>query len=59
MQFSPLAAETGAVNLGQGFPNWQTPRFVKDAMIRAVNEDHNQYCRSAGHTPLVNAIAKR
>ena len=58
-QFSPLAAETGAVNLGQGFPNWATPRFVKDAMVRAVNEDHNQYCRSAGHTPLVAAIAKK
>jgi hypothetical protein len=58
-EFSPLAAQTGAVNLGQGFPNWATPAFVKDAMNRAVAEDHNQYCRSAGHTPLVNAVAKR
>ena len=58
-EFSPLAAETGAVNLGQGFPNWASPRFVKDAMIRAVNQDENQYCRSAGHTPLVKAVAAR
>ena len=58
-QFSPLAVETGAVNLGQGFPNWASPRFIKDAMIKAVNDNENQYCRSAGHTNLVKAIAKK
>jgi len=58
-EFTPLAKETGAVNLGQGFPDWEAPRFVKDAMIRAVNENHNQYARSAGHPPLVQAIAQR
>jgi kynurenine---oxoglutarate transaminase / cysteine-S-conjugate beta-lyase / glutamine---phenylpyruvate transaminase len=48
-----------AVNLGQGFPDWPAPRFVKDAMIRAVEADDNQYARSAGHMPLVEALAKR
>lgn len=47
------------MNLGQGFPDWESPRFVKDALIRATNENHNQYARSAGHPPLVQAIAKR
>lgn len=58
-EFTPLAKETGAINLGQGFPDWASPRFVKDALIRAVNEDHNQYTRSAGHPALVQALAKK
>jgi 16S rRNA C967 or C1407 C5-methylase (RsmB/RsmF family) len=56
-EFTPLAREMGAVNLGQGFPDWPTPAFVKDAMKRSQDEDHNQYCRSAGHPPLVQALA--
>ena len=58
-EFTPLAKETGAVNLGQGFPDWETPRFVKDALIRALEENHNQYARSAGQPALVQAIASR
>ena len=41
-EFDPLAIELGAVNLGQGFPNWETPSFVKEAAIMAINRDHNQ-----------------
>lgn len=58
-QFTPLARSTGAVNLGQGFPDWATPAFVKEALARATAENHNQYARSAGHPPLVQALAKR
>ena len=58
-EFSPLAVSVGAVNLGQGFPNWASPKFVKDAMIRAVTEDHNQYCRSDGHPALCQQLAKK
>ena len=33
-EFGALAAETGAVNLGQGFPDWQPPEFVvEQAML--------------------------
>ena len=42
LQFSPLATKTGAVNLGQGFPNWETPRFVKDAIVQGA------LCRAGG-----------
>jgi aspartate/methionine/tyrosine aminotransferase len=59
LQFTPLARETNAVNLGQGFPDWASPAFVKEAMKRAMDENANQYCRSAGHQPLVQAIAER
>lgn len=43
--------------MGQGFPDWESPRFVKDAMINAVNGNFNQYCRSGGDTALVEAVA--
>ena len=58
-EFTPLAREMGAVNLGQGFPDWPTPAFVKEAMKRTQDEDQNQYCRSAGHPPLVQALAAK
>jgi kynurenine--oxoglutarate transaminase/cysteine-S-conjugate beta-lyase/glutamine--phenylpyruvate transaminase len=58
MEFTPLAVSLGAVNLGQGFPDWETPEFVKSAMTRAVSANHNQYCRSAGDVELVNTLAK-
>lgn len=53
-----MAVSLGAVNLGQGFPDWETPDFVKSAMTRAVAADHNQYCRSAGDVELVQTLAK-
>jgi aspartate/methionine/tyrosine aminotransferase len=58
-EFTPLAKAMEAVNLGQGFPDWASPAFVKGAMKRAQDEDANQYCRSAGHLPLVQALAVR
>jgi len=57
MEFTPLAVSLGAVNLGQGFPDWETPDFVKEAMSRAVAANHNQYCRSAGDPELVATLA--
>ena len=62
--FTPLAQQTNAVNLGQGFPGWSPPKFVQDAAARAVNEiGHtflaNQYARSAGDMNLVQQLAQR
>jgi aspartate/methionine/tyrosine aminotransferase len=56
-EFTALAIETGAVNLGQGFPNFAAPDFIKSAAQQAVAADLNQYARSAGHPRLVKAIA--
>jgi hypothetical protein len=56
-EFSPLAALHGAVNMGQGFPNFATPMFAKEALGAASLNDFNQYTRSAGHLSLVNALA--
>jgi kynurenine---oxoglutarate transaminase / cysteine-S-conjugate beta-lyase / glutamine---phenylpyruvate transaminase len=57
-EFTPLAVSLGSVNLGQGFPDWDTPDFVKKSLSNAVNSNHNQYCRSAGDPELVETLAK-
>ncbi|RLN64388.1 hypothetical protein BBP00_00003509 [Phytophthora kernoviae] len=57
-EFSALAAKHEAVNLGQGFPSFQTPEFVKQAAIQAINEGHNQYTRPGGHVGYVETLAE-
>lgn len=54
-----LAVEHKAINLGQGFPNFDGPGFVKDAAGEAMAQGENQYPRSFGVGPLVEAIADR
>ncbi|MDQ2682230.1 MAG: aminotransferase class I/II-fold pyridoxal phosphate-dependent enzyme [Chloroflexota bacterium] len=57
-EMSRLAVEHGAVNLGQGFPDFPGPEFVKDAAKRAIDEDLNQYAISHGHPRLRTALAR-
>lgn len=57
MKQTPLANHHKAVNLGQGFPDWHAPEFIKQAMTTAVRSDHNQYCRSGGESSLVHSLA--
>lgn len=52
-EFTPLAVQHGAYNLGQGFPDWPAPDFCKAAVVKAVQEDYNQYARGPGHPALV------
>ena len=54
-----LARVHGAVDLGQGYPNFDGPEFVKDAAIEAVRAGHNQYARMYGEPVLNEAIARR
>jgi len=56
-EMSRLAAEHGAVNLGQGFPDFAGPDFVKEAAVRAIRADLNQYAVSHGAPRLRQAIA--
>ena len=56
-EMTALALRTGAVNLGQGFPDYDAPEPVKAAAVRAVREGHNQYARPYGAPALVEAIA--
>jgi aspartate/methionine/tyrosine aminotransferase len=57
-EMSRLANEHGAVNLGQGFPDFPGPDFVKQAAKRAIDADLNQYAASHGAPRLRAAIAQ-
>ena len=48
-EMSALAVATGAINLGQGFPDTDGPAEVADAAIAAIRAGHNQYPPGAGH----------
>nr|WP_298130828.1 pyridoxal phosphate-dependent aminotransferase [uncultured Pseudoxanthomonas sp.] len=54
---SQLAAEHGAVNLGQGFPDFAVPQRLVDELDRAMRAGHNQYAPMTGVAPLRQAIA--
>lgn len=54
---SQLAAEHGAVNLGQGFPDFPVPGRLVEALTRAMQAGHNQYAMMTGVPALRQAIA--
>jgi N-succinyldiaminopimelate aminotransferase len=56
-RMSGLAAKHGAINLGQGFPDFGWPDEVLDAAAQAVKQGSNQYAPSRGIVPLREAIA--
>lgn len=56
---SQLAAEHGAVNLGQGFPDFAVPERLVDALTRAMRDGHNQYAMMSGIPALRQAIARK
>lgn len=56
-EMSRLAVQHGAVNLGQGFPDFPGPDFVKTAAREAIDADFNQYAISHGAPRLRRAIA--
>jgi aspartate/methionine/tyrosine aminotransferase len=56
-EITRLAIEHRAANLGQGFPDFPAPDFVKEAARRAVAADHNQYAAAPGVMRLREAIA--
>ncbi len=58
-EISRLAIQHNAVNLGQGFPNFDGPDFVKQAAIDAIKAGHGQYARMFGILELNRAIADR
>ena len=56
---SKLAAECGAVNLSQGFPDFQAEPALFDAMDRHMRAGHNQYAPMAGLPVLRQAIVDK
>lgn len=57
-EMTRLAIAHDAVNLGQGFPDFDGPDFVKEAAIEAIRGGANQYARSFGIPALTSAIAE-
>ncbi len=55
---SRLAAETGAVNLGQGFPDFQPPERLRRLVSEHLAAGHNQYAPMPGLPALADAIAE-
>jgi len=58
-EMTALAKEAGAVNLSQGFPDFDGPEIVKDAAREAIASGRNQYARMSGEPELNRAIADR
>jgi len=56
-EMSALAAATGAINLGQGFPDTDGPREVLAAAKAAIDAGRNQYPPGPGFPELLDAIA--
>ena len=56
---SALATERGAVNLGQGFPDFEGDPALVDAVAQAMREGHNQYPPMAGVTALRDAVSAK
>src|SRR5260221_11769663 len=56
-EMSVLAARTGAINLGQGFPDTDGPAEVAEAAVAAIRAGHNQYPPGAGLPALRQAGA--
>ncbi|MFF9002134.1 pyridoxal phosphate-dependent aminotransferase [Streptomyces achromogenes] len=58
-QMTALAQRTGAINLGQGFPDTDGPQEVREAAVRALREGRgNQYPPGPGVPELRTAVAE-
>lgn len=58
-EMSREAVKHGAVNLGQGFPDWAAPEDIKRKAQEAIAADHNQYAVTWGVKEFRDAIAKK
>jgi methionine aminotransferase len=56
---SRLAQECGAINLSQGFPDFDPPQRLVDFVVEAMRSGVNQYAPMAGAPALLEAIAAK
>ena len=57
-EMSALARLHDAVNLGQGYPDFAGPDWVKEAAVSAIQNDINQYAQSQGSVRLRQQLAR-
>ncbi len=58
-EMTRLANERGAINLAQGFPDFDGPAFAKDAAIAAIRAGHGQYARMTGIPEIHRALSAK
>jgi methionine transaminase len=56
---SGLATETGAINLGQGFPDYPMDAELHGLVAKAMANGHNQYAPMPGLPALRESIAEK
>ncbi|RLF56269.1 MAG: aminotransferase, partial [Thermoplasmata archaeon] len=58
-EMTALSNRVGAINLSQGFPDFEGPEEVRQAAADAIMRGPNQYCPSMGIAPLREAVAEK
>ncbi len=58
-EMTSYAQEHGAINLSQGFPDFDAPSEILENAVRALRSGQNQYARSMGYQPLVEALSEK
>ena len=56
---SALATKTGAINLGQGFPDFPMDPELVELVAKAMRDGYNQYAPMPGHPPLRETLAEK
>lgn len=56
-EMSRIAAQHSAINLAQGFPDFPAPDAIKEAAVKAIYNDENQYAITWGTKGLRDSIA--
>ena len=58
-EMTELANAHNAINLGQGFPDFPAPDFIKEAAREAIANEINQYAPGNGRSSLRQAISQK
>src|ERR1700688_1116580 len=56
---SGLATKMGAINLGQGFPDFPMDTKLVELVAKAMKDGYNQYAPMPGHPPLLETLAEK
>jgi len=56
---SALAAEHHAINIGQGFPDFEMDQELAELAAQKIVQGYNQYVPMAGYMPLRESIAEK
>ncbi|MEJ2547375.1 MAG: aminotransferase class I/II-fold pyridoxal phosphate-dependent enzyme, partial [Gemmatimonadota bacterium] len=56
-EMTRVADRCGAINLAQGFPDFAAPEVLKEAAVRAIRDEVNQYAVTWGAPRLREAVA--